>query len=85
MINRKHINHAELLQLGKLLLLLTKRQQIELDLSSERNKRMTEVEKLARATVSALVREHPDSIFTSRGLRSPFVPRSTFCCIWVTH
>jgi hypothetical protein len=50
MIIRKHIDHAELLQLGKLLLLLTKRQQIELNLSSERNKRTTEVEKLARAS-----------------------------------
>lgn len=50
MINRKRIDHAELLQFGKLLLLLMKRQQIELDLSSESNKRMTEVEKLARVS-----------------------------------
>jgi hypothetical protein len=50
MIKRKHIDHAELLELGKLLLLLVKRQQIELNLSSERNKRRTEVEKLARAS-----------------------------------
>jgi hypothetical protein len=50
MINRKHIDHAELLELGKLLLLLTKRQQIELNLSTDRNQRMTEVERLARAS-----------------------------------
>ena len=50
MINRKHIDHAELLELGKLLLLLMKQQQIELNVSSERNQRMTEVEKLARAS-----------------------------------
>ena len=50
MIKRKHIDHAELLELGKLLLLLAKRQQIELNVSSERNQRMTEVEKLARAS-----------------------------------
>jgi hypothetical protein len=50
MIQRKHIDHAELLELGKMLLLLVKRQQIELDFSSERNKRRTEVEKLARAS-----------------------------------
>jgi hypothetical protein len=50
MIKRKHIDHAELLELSKMLLLLVKRQQIELNFSSERNKRMTEVEKLARAS-----------------------------------
>lgn len=50
MIKRKHIDHAELLELGKLLLLLVKRQQIELNFSSERNQRRTEVEKLAKAS-----------------------------------
>jgi hypothetical protein len=50
MIQRKHIDHAELLELGKMLLLLVKRQQIELDFSSECNKQGTEVEKLARAS-----------------------------------
>jgi hypothetical protein len=50
MIKRKHIDHAELLELGKMLLLLVKRQQIGLDFSSESNKRITEVEKLARAS-----------------------------------
>jgi hypothetical protein len=50
MIQRKHIDHAELLELGKMLLLLVKRQQIELDFSSECNKQTTEVEKLARAS-----------------------------------
>ncbi len=50
MIRRKHIDHAELLELGKLLLLLVKRQQIELSFSSDHNKQMAEVEKLARAS-----------------------------------
>ena len=50
MIKRKHIDHAELLELGKMLLLLVKRQQIELDFSSELNKRRTEIERLARAS-----------------------------------
>jgi hypothetical protein len=50
MIKRKHIDHAELLELGKMLLLLVKRQQIELSFSSERNKRMAEVEKLPRTS-----------------------------------
>jgi hypothetical protein len=50
MIQRKHIDHAELLELGKMLLLLVKRQQIELNFSSECDKRRTEVEKLARAS-----------------------------------
>jgi hypothetical protein len=50
MIKRKHIDHAELLEFGKLLLLLVKRQQIELSFSSERNQRRTEVEKLAKAS-----------------------------------
>jgi hypothetical protein len=34
MIERKHIDHAERLELGKMVLLLTKRQQIAVDLSS---------------------------------------------------
>ena len=50
MIKRKHIDHAELLELGKMLLLLVKRQQIGLNLSSERDQPRTEVEKLARAS-----------------------------------
>jgi hypothetical protein len=50
MINRKHIDHAELLELGKMLLLLVKRQQIALNVSSDGNQRMTEVEKFARAS-----------------------------------
>ncbi len=50
MIQRKHIDHAELLELGKMLLLLVKRQQIEQDFSSECNKQRTEVEKLAKAS-----------------------------------
>jgi hypothetical protein len=50
MIKRKHIDHAELLELGKMLLLLVKRQQIELNLSSERDRPRTEVEKLPRAS-----------------------------------
>ena len=50
MISRKHIDHAELLQFGKLLLLLMQRQQIKLKVSSERNERVTEVEKLATAS-----------------------------------
>jgi hypothetical protein len=50
MINRKHIDHAELLELGKLLLLLVKRQQIERDASTEVSQRMTEVEKTAKAS-----------------------------------
>ena len=49
MIQRKHIDHAELLELGKMLLLLVKRQQIELEFSSE-CRQTTEVEKLARAS-----------------------------------
>jgi hypothetical protein len=50
MINRKHIDHAELLDLGKMLLLLVKRQQIQLDFSSERNRLRTVIEKLAKAS-----------------------------------
>ena len=50
MINRKHIDHAELLDFGKLLLLLMKRQEIKLNVSSERNVRMTKVEELPRAS-----------------------------------
>jgi hypothetical protein len=50
MITRNHIDHAELLELGKLLLLLVKRQQIELSISGECNQRPTELEKLARAS-----------------------------------
>jgi hypothetical protein len=49
MIQRKHIDHAELLDLGKMLLLLVKRQQIELQFSSE-CKQTTEVEELVRAS-----------------------------------
>ena len=66
MIQRKHIDHAELLELGKMLLLLVKRQQIELQLFQRtHNKRRK----------SKNYREHPDSIFTSLGsslaLRAP--------------
>ena len=50
MISRKHIDHAELLEFGKLLLLLMQRQQIKLKVSSERNERVTKVEKLVRAS-----------------------------------
>jgi hypothetical protein len=50
MINRKHLDHAELLELGKMLLLLEKRQQIKLNVSSEGTQRTTKVEKLARAS-----------------------------------
>ena len=50
MIKRKHIDHAELLELGKLLLLLVKRQQIEQDASTEGSQRTTEVEKTAKAS-----------------------------------
>jgi hypothetical protein len=52
MIRRKHIDHAELLELGKIVLLLIKRQQITVDFSSltEPDKRVTEVEELARAS-----------------------------------
>jgi hypothetical protein len=50
MINRKHIDHVELLEFGKLLLLLMKRQEIKLNVSSERNVRMTKVEELPRAS-----------------------------------
>jgi hypothetical protein len=51
MIKRKHIDHGELLELGKMLLLLIKRQQITVDFSSltEPDKRVTEVG-LARAS-----------------------------------
>jgi hypothetical protein len=42
MINRKHIDHAELLDFGKLLLLLMKRQQIK-DLCSARTGTLLEV------------------------------------------
>jgi hypothetical protein len=45
MIIRKHIDHAELLDFGKLLLLLMKRQQIELKVSSERNQRVLKLKK----------------------------------------
>ncbi len=45
MINRKHIDHAELVEFGKLLLFLMKRQEIKLNVSSKRV-RMTEVEEL---------------------------------------
>jgi hypothetical protein len=52
MIKRKHIDHAKLLELGKMLLLLIKRQQITVDFSSltEPDERVTEVEELARAS-----------------------------------
>jgi hypothetical protein len=50
MIKRKHIDHAELLELGKMLLLLVKRQQIELSFSSEGDQPMTEIEKLSKAS-----------------------------------
>jgi hypothetical protein len=52
MIKRKHIDHAELFELGKMLLLLIKREQITVDSSSlaELDKRVTEVEELARAS-----------------------------------
>jgi hypothetical protein len=50
MIKRKHIDHAELLELGKMLLLLVKRQQIALKFSGECDKEMTELEKLPRAS-----------------------------------
>jgi hypothetical protein len=50
MINRKNIDHAELLELGKMLLLLMNREPIEPSVAGERNHRMTEVEKLARAS-----------------------------------
>jgi hypothetical protein len=51
MIKRKHIDHGELLELGKMLLLLIKRQQITVGFSSltEPDKRVTEVG-LARAS-----------------------------------
>jgi hypothetical protein len=51
MIKQTHIDHAELLELGKVLLLLIKRQQITMDYSSltELDKRVTEVG-LARAS-----------------------------------
>jgi hypothetical protein len=52
MIKSRHIDHAELLQLGKTLLLLIKRQEIKLTFSSlaELNRRGAEVEKLVRAS-----------------------------------
>jgi hypothetical protein len=50
MIKRKHIDHAELLELGKMLLLLAKRQQIKLSFSIERNQRMTDADKLPKAS-----------------------------------
>jgi hypothetical protein len=50
MIKRKHIDHGELLEFGKMLLLLVKRQQIELTFLGERSQRMTEAEKLPRAS-----------------------------------
>jgi hypothetical protein len=51
MIKRKHINHAELLDLGKMILLLIKRQQIKSNLSSltRLDERLT-AEKLPRAS-----------------------------------
>ncbi len=51
MIRRKHIDHTELLELGKMILLLIKRQQIEMDFLSlnEPDKRVT-AEELPRAS-----------------------------------
>jgi hypothetical protein len=51
MIRRKHIDHTELLELGKMVLLLIKRQQIKMDFSSlnEPDKRVI-AEELARAS-----------------------------------
>jgi hypothetical protein len=52
MIKRKHIDHADLVQLGKMLLLLIERPQIAIDVSSltELNKQETEIGGLARAS-----------------------------------
>jgi hypothetical protein len=52
MIKRKHIEHAEVLELGKMLLLIIKRQQLKLNLSSltELDKQTTEIKKIARAS-----------------------------------
>jgi hypothetical protein len=52
MLKPKHIGHAELLQLGKTLLLLIQRQEITLDFASltELDRPVTEVEKLSRAS-----------------------------------
>jgi hypothetical protein len=52
MVKRTHIDHAELLELGKMLLLLIRRQQTTMDSSflTELDKRVTEVEELARAS-----------------------------------
>jgi hypothetical protein len=46
MIERKHINHAELLELGRMLLLLIKRQQATLNFSSPELDRRVTGEKL---------------------------------------
>jgi hypothetical protein len=52
MIKRKHIEHVELLELGKMFLLLSRRQQIRLKLLFLTNldNGATEVERLARAS-----------------------------------
>jgi hypothetical protein len=52
MIKRKRIAYAELLELGKMVLLLINRQQIAVDFSSlsEPDRRVKEVEELARAS-----------------------------------
>jgi hypothetical protein len=52
MVKPKHIDHAELLQLGKTLLLLIQRQEITLNFASltELDRRVIEVEKLSRAS-----------------------------------
>jgi hypothetical protein len=51
MIKRKHLDHAELLDLGKMVLLLIKRQQIKMGFSflNEPDMRVT-AEELARAS-----------------------------------
>jgi hypothetical protein len=51
MIRRKHIDHTELLELGKMVLLLIKRQQIKMDFLflNEPDKRVT-AEELTRAS-----------------------------------
>jgi hypothetical protein len=52
MIERRHIDHAQLLQLGKMLLLLVKRQELPLDPppTSYLNKETMPLEELRRAS-----------------------------------
>jgi hypothetical protein len=52
MIKRTHIDHAELLELGKMMLLLTERQQNTMDFSAltEGNKKVSAVKDLPRAS-----------------------------------